>query len=69
MMKTRAICLIDYDIKGGFTEAAAEEKQLLKLITDMCNNNKQVVHFQVNMKDRRGTVPPDLNRMKFRTAK
>lgn len=68
-MKARALCLIDYEIEGGFIEAAKEEEALKNAIKDLCTKNKQVVHFQVNMKDRRGDTAPDLNKMKFRTAK
>jgi len=66
-MKCRAICLIDYDIDGGFKAAAEEETKLEAAIKSLVRNNKGVVHHQIEMRERRGEVAPDITKMKFRT--
>tara|TARA_Y100000389_G_C17436092_1_gene505625 strand:+ start:666 stop:869 length:204 start_codon:yes stop_codon:yes gene_type:complete len=66
-MKARGIVVIDYDIEGGFKEAAEEQAKLEQAIQDIVKDNKRVVFHQVDMKERRGDVPPDISKMKFRT--
>ena len=66
-MKARGIVVIDYDIEGGFKEAAEEQAKLEQAILDIVKGNKRVVFHQVDMKERRGDVPPDITKMKFRT--
>jgi len=66
-MKVRAICLIDYDIDGGFREAAEEEDKLEKAIKALVDDNKRVVHYQLEMRERRGNAAPDISKMKFRS--
>ena len=66
-MKARGIVVIDYDIEGGFKEAAEEQAKLEQAIQDIVKGNKRVVFHQVDMKERRGDVPPDITKMKFRT--
>jgi hypothetical protein len=66
-MKARGIVVIDYDIEGGFKEAAEEQAKLEKAIQDIVKGNQRVVFHQVDMKERRGDVPPDITKMKFRT--
>ena len=66
-MKARAITIIDYNIEGGFKEAAEEQAKLELAIQDIVKDNKRVVFHQVDMKERRGDVPPDISKMKFRT--
>lgn len=66
-MKARGIVVIDYDIEGGFKEAAEEQAKLEHAIQDIVKGNKRVVFHQVDMKERRGDVPPDITKMKFRT--
>lgn len=66
-MKARGIVVIDYDIEGGFKEAAEEQAKLEKAIQDIVKGNNRVVFHQVDMKERRGDVPPDITKMKFRT--
>lgn len=67
-MKARGIVLIDYDIEGGFLEAAEEQRKLQEAIENIVKNNKRVVFHQVDMKERRDTgTPPDITKMKFRT--
>lgn len=65
-MKARAICLIDYDIDGGFKQAAEEEKKLEQAIKNLVSGNKRVVHYQIEMRERRGDTAPDISKMKFR---
>ena len=67
-MKARGIVVIDYDIDGGFKEAAEEEQRLEEAISKIVKDNKRVVFHQVDMKERRGDVPPDIKKMKFRTT-
>ena len=66
-MKARAIIVIDYVIGGGFKGAAEEQEKLEEAITDIVKDNKRVVFHQIDMKERRGDVPPDITKMKFRT--
>lgn len=66
-MKARGIVVIDYDIEGGFKEAAEEQAKLEQAIQDIVKGNNRVVFHQVDMKERRGDVPPDITKMKFRT--
>ena len=66
-MKARGIVIIDYDIDGGFKEAAEEQEKLEEAIADIVKDNKRVVFHQIDMKERRGDVPPDITKMKFRS--
>jgi len=67
-MKCRGIVVIDYDIDGGFLEAAEEQKKLEDAIASIVKNNKRVVFHQVDMKERRGEQSPDIKNMKFRNS-
>jgi hypothetical protein len=67
-MKCRGIVVIDYDINGGFLEAAEEQKKLEDAIASIVKNNKRVVFHQVDMKERRGDQSPDIKNMKFRNS-
>jgi hypothetical protein len=58
---------LDYDIEGGFKEAAEEQERLEQAIAEIVKGNKRVVFHQVDMKERRGDTPPDITKMKFRT--
>lgn len=67
-MKARGIAIIDLEIEGGFKEAAAEEVALEKLIADYVKGNSRVVHYQVELRERRGEPGAvDLSKMKFRS--
>jgi len=66
-MKARAICVLDYEIEGGFKEAAEEQAKLEEAIASIVKGNPRVVFHQVDMKERRGDIPPDIKKMKFRT--
>jgi|TARA_R110001592_G_scaffold131441_1_gene345214 hypothetical protein len=65
-MKIRALAIIDLDIEGGFRQAADLEESLNTLIKDYTSNLKNVVHYQVDVRDRRGDNPPDIKKLKFR---
>lgn len=66
-MKARGIVVIDYEIEGGFKEAAEEQDRLEEAVAGIVKGNKRVVFHQVDMKERRGDVSPDISKMKFRT--
>jgi len=67
-MKARGLVVIDYDIDGGFLEAAEEQKKLETAIASIVKDNKRVVFHQVDMKERRGDKTPDIKTMKFRNS-
>jgi len=67
-LKARGIAILDLEIEGGFREAGIEEDALEKLIKDYCANNKRVVHYQVELRERRGPAGAvNLSKMKFRS--
>ena len=66
-MKARGIAVIDLVIEGGFREAAKEEEALEQLIKEYVKTNKRALHYQVELRERRGEVGTvDLSKMKFR---
>jgi hypothetical protein len=66
-MKARGIAIIDLEIEGGFREAAKEEEAIEQLIREYVKTNKRVVHYQVELRERRGEPGAvDLSKMKFR---
>jgi|TARA_R110001592_G_scaffold252637_1_gene515429 hypothetical protein len=66
-MKARGIAILDLEIDGGFKEAGMEQDALEKLIKDYCEGNKRIVHYQVELRERRGEPGAvDLSKMKFR---
>lgn len=65
-MKIRALAIIDLDVEGGFREAANLEDGLNKLIKEYASGLQNVVHYQVDVRDRRGDNPPDIKKLKFR---
>jgi hypothetical protein len=65
-MKIRALAIIDLDVEGGFREAANVEDGLNKLIKEYATGLQNVVHYQVDVRDRRGDNPPDIKKLKFR---
>tara|TARA_R100000935_G_scaffold55862_1_gene86369 strand:+ start:1570 stop:1824 length:255 start_codon:yes stop_codon:yes gene_type:complete len=67
MKKIRAIAILDLDIEGGYREAADVEDNLIKLIQEYTAEMKNVIHFQVEVRDRRGSNKVDLSKMKFRS--
>tara|TARA_B100000963_G_scaffold118039_1_gene102742 strand:- start:1437 stop:1640 length:204 start_codon:yes stop_codon:yes gene_type:complete len=66
-LKARAIIVIDYLIDGGFKGAAEEQERLEEAIGEIVKDNDRVVFHQIDMRERRGDVPPDVTKMKFRT--
>ena len=68
VMKARGIAIIDLEIDGGFREAAKEEEALENLIKEYIKNNPRVVHYQCELRERRGEPGAvDLSKMKFRS--
>ena len=67
-MKCRGIVVIDYEVEGGFLEAAEEQTKLQDAIAAIVDGNKRVVFHQVDMKERRGDQTPDIKTMKFRNS-
>lgn len=67
-MKARGLILIDYDLPGGFTDAADEERRLKQAMEDLVRGNNRVVYYQCDIKERRGDVRPDLKKLKIRTS-
>lgn len=67
-MKARGIIMIDYDLKGGFVDAADEQRKLTQLIQDYVDGNRRVVSFQIDIRERRGDKAPDIRRLKLRTS-
>ena len=67
-MKCRAVAVIDYDLPGGYRDAAIEEEALQKAINELVKGNPKVVYSEIDMKERRGNNKPDIKKMKFRTS-
>tara|TARA_R110000822_G_scaffold54738_6_gene139933 strand:- start:4517 stop:4723 length:207 start_codon:yes stop_codon:yes gene_type:complete len=67
MKKIRAIAILDIDIEGGYREAADVEDDLKTLIEEYTSKMKNIIHFQVEVRDRRGSSKVDLSKMKFRS--
>ncbi len=66
MTKVRGIVVVDMDIEGGFRNCAKAEEALENVIKDYVRGNANIVHWQVEMRERRGDIPPDIKKMKFR---
>jgi hypothetical protein len=67
-MKARAIIIVDFEINGGFSEAAREEQKVKDAIAALSKDNPCIVYTDMEMKERRGNGKPDVARMKFRTS-
>ena len=65
-MKIRAVAIIDLDVEGGFRETTNVEDGLNKLIKEYGSCLQNVVHYQVDVRDRLGYNPPDIKKLKFR---
>tara|TARA_R110001592_G_scaffold361117_2_gene671003 strand:- start:718 stop:921 length:204 start_codon:yes stop_codon:yes gene_type:complete len=65
-MKSRGICIIDVNIDGGYKEAAEFETKLEEVIKSLIKDDPRVIHYQVELRERRGDKAVDLGRMKFR---
>ena len=64
-MKIRALVVLDLEV-DGFKAAANEQDKIEELVSDFTENNSSVVWSGVDVRERRGDTPPDLNSMKFR---
>lgn len=66
-MKARAIIIVDFEINGGFSEAAIQEQKVKDAIAALAKDNPCIVYTDMEMKERRGDGKPEVSRMKFRT--
>jgi len=67
MTKIRGIIVVDMDIDGGFKECAKAEESLENIMKDYVKENADVKNWQVQCRERRGDIPPDISKMKFRS--
>jgi len=67
-MKARGIVIIDYDLPGGFIEAAEEQKKLQDMVSELVRGNPRVKYHEVDIRERRGDQKPDLKKMKIRIS-
>lgn len=67
-MKARGIVIIDYDLPGGFKQAAEEQEKLEAAIRDLVRGNPRVVFHEVDIRERRGDNPPNIKNMKLRSS-
>jgi len=67
-MKARGIVIIDYELPGGFIEAAEEQQKLQKLVDELVRGNPRVIYHEVDVRERRGNQKPDLKKMKIRIS-
>lgn len=65
-MKARAIVVVDYDLPGGFIEAAQEQQKLQDAVDNLVRGNPRVVYHEVDIRERRGNTKPDIKRMKLK---
>jgi len=67
-MKARGLILIDYELPGGYVEAAGEQKLLEEAMERLTKGNPRVVYCQCTIKERRGEGHPDVNQLKIRSS-
>jgi hypothetical protein len=67
-MKARGIVVIDYELPGGFIEAADEQKKLQEAVRELVKGNPRVIYHEVDVRERRGEGKPDIKRMKLRIS-
>ena len=67
-MKVRGLILVDYELPGGYVDAAEEEKKLRSAMHTLVDGNNRVTYFNCDMKERRGEGKPDLKNLKIRTS-
>tara|TARA_R110000796_G_scaffold203702_1_gene319962 strand:+ start:2431 stop:2628 length:198 start_codon:yes stop_codon:yes gene_type:complete len=65
-MKARAVLVVDYEFEG-YRQAGEEEEKLDDILKNIVTGNKAVVHYQMDMKERRGDAM-DIKKMKFRNS-
>ena len=66
MNKKRATILIDYNVDGGFQELKKKYDTLHEKLELFCKSDSEIVHFSMDMKERRGDKKPDVKEFKFR---
>lgn len=64
-MKVRALVVVDLEV-DGFKSAADEQSKIEQLVKSYTEDNPCVVWSGIDMRERRGDMPPDLSSMKFR---
>ena len=67
-IKARGLILIDYELPGGFVDAAEEQKRLQETMDNLTRGNNRVTYFQCDIKERRGDGKPDIKKLKIRTG-
>lgn len=67
-MKARGLILIDFDLPGGFKDAAIEQEKMERMMNELVRGNPRVVYSQCEIKERRGDSHPDLTKLKIRTS-
>jgi len=67
-MKARGLILVDYELPGGFMQAAEEQKKLEDAMKDLVRGNPRVVFYECDIKERRGDRHPNLKDLKIRTS-
>ena len=67
-MKARGLILIDYELPGGYMEAAEEQKRLEEAMNNLVRGNNRVSYYQCDIKERRGDAKPDLRKLKIKTG-
>lgn len=65
-MKIRAVVVIDLDVED-FREAGAEQEKLQHSIDTLVEDNKLVLWYGVDVKERRGKPGVDFKKYKFRS--
>lgn len=67
-MKARGLILVDYDLPGGYLEAAEEQRRLEEAMHNLVRGNNRVSYYQCDIKERRGNAKPDIRKLKIRTG-
>ena len=67
-MKARGIVIIDYDLPGGYRDAADEQDKLQNTVDALVKGNPRVLYHEVDIRERRGNHKPDIKKMKLRIS-
>jgi hypothetical protein len=67
-MKARGIVIIDYDLPGGYRDAADEQDKLQSTVDTLVKGNPRVLYHEVDIRERRGNHKPDIKKMKLRVS-
>jgi len=68
MRKKRVVMIIDYEIDGGFLGETAKFNSLQAQIEKITDADKDVVYWDMDMKERRGNSRPKLSEWKFKKS-